>query len=378
MDKILLVTNNFPPVIDGVGDYTFNLMNELKNHETVFVICHDLKCIKDLNKKNGTNNFVYPIIKKWNFFAFSKIISFLKHNSIKNIIIQYVPYSYSKLGLPIYMIFFPLLFRFNGIKCSFFFHEVSVRIIGYGFKNFILGVLQRTIAYLICLFSNIVFTNSIFGGKLLYPFKSVYIPIPSNIILDKTNNNLCLDLNNILIISFLNRCNFELLEVISMLSKTEYDGIKLYCIGHSSDLHKKNIQNKINSLLLNNNVSIILDSDSVVLADYISKATIYIQLENVYRTNDGGVCTKSGTIMAAMSAGVPIVSTKGDMTDLNFFRNNENILFVEGNNISAIHDSLLYLIENHEIAKNLGKNAYLAYINNASWEVHRKKILNCF
>lgn len=37
--KILFITNNFPPIVDGVGDYTYNIAKQFAEHNhKVYII----------------------------------------------------------------------------------------------------------------------------------------------------------------------------------------------------------------------------------------------------------------------------------------------------------------------------------------------------
>jgi len=57
---------------------------------------------------------------------------------------------------------------------------------------------------------------------------------------------------------------------------------------------------------------------------HLCASDIFISLENVDKRGRGGISTKSGSLAAAYAAGLPIIGTKGDMTD-DFFKNLENI-----------------------------------------------------
>lgn len=381
MIKVLSITNNFPPIIDGVGDYTYHLHNQLNNYCTHLIVCSNKPEIIEFVKYNSLDRFVYPIIERWNLKATFRIIKLARHSKIDTIHLQYVNYSYQKYGLPFSLIYLPIACKLLGIRFTIFFHEVSIRVTGYGFKSFILGILQRFLAWILCSFSLKVFVNTNWSKSLLSPFKNkiVVLPIPSNFENEIEKSILYKNINKeFRIVSFLNRCDLNLLKSISYLQKNKYSNIVLYLIGSSEFLFKKFIIDNIDSLNLRNVVFIYESTQAQDISDVLVNSSIYIQIEKLTNNFEGGVSTKSGAVMAAMQSALPIISIQGDMTDLTYFKNLDNILFIENNNISSIVCAINTILFNYEIFKFLGKNARNLYFRTNCFALHSTKMLETF
>lgn len=142
--KILFITNNLPPIVDGVGDYTYNIAMQFAEHNyEVYVICkRDSRINTDV--KGIT---ILPIIDKWNNSCHEPIIKLIKEKCINIVSLQYVPHSFQKKGLP-----FPLvkltheINKYKNIKLFTFFHEVSVEKEKGNIKRTLLSMLMQHIS----------------------------------------------------------------------------------------------------------------------------------------------------------------------------------------------------------------------------------------
>ncbi|MFX8562034.1 hypothetical protein ABTM00_20090, partial [Acinetobacter baumannii] len=74
--------------------------------------------------------------------------------------------------------------------------------------------------------------------------------------------------------------------------------------------------------------------------------------------------------MAAMQAGAPIITTKGDMTDTIFFEDGVNCIFLKCTNTSSIKESLMRLLNTRELRLQLKNNAIQTYQSMACWNKH--------
>ena len=371
--KVLIITNSFPPKIDGVGDYTFHLHHHLSSIFETFVVCNYDPLISNFLSEKNLHNQVFPIISEWNLKSFLQIFKLAKDLNIDKLLLQYVPYSYDKYGIPWKLILFSLLSKIFRFKYSIYFHETSIRLFGYGIKSFFIGFLQRTIAFFLCLFSENIFTNTYFGQLLLSPFNSKVLFVPSNfeINIDKAeSNNSNYNISEFKIVSFLNRCDDVLLSSILYLHKNINSQIRLILIGESSKKHRTETIQKIQLFDLNKVITIIDDKNPDRIAKELFNANLYIQIEKLFNKIEGGISTKSGLIMTAMYAGLPIISTRGDMTDSFFFRDKENLLLITQNTANLLCNNIICLLENSNMSKNIGINARNTYYKYASWKMH--------
>jgi hypothetical protein len=100
MMKLLFIADNFPPVVDGVGDYTYHLGQQLtRNGHRVYVICSRKREIVQF-AGTQTELRVHPVIDAWNGQAAGTITDLVNEIEPDWIIPQYVPYSYNYYGVP--------------------------------------------------------------------------------------------------------------------------------------------------------------------------------------------------------------------------------------------------------------------------------------
>ena len=122
--RILFITNNFPLLVDGVGDYTYNLAKEfIKYGHKVTVVCrNDIRI-----ETNASNMNVYPIVQKWNKYATKLIIDVIKEQKIEIVSLQYVPHGFHPKGLPSALIKIVKTIKQQQVKLFTFCHEVAVQ-----------------------------------------------------------------------------------------------------------------------------------------------------------------------------------------------------------------------------------------------------------
>ena len=99
--KIVMIVNNLPPKVDGVGDYTWHLAKELElNDYEVHIICSK----NEVFAKKKFHN-VYPIVSQWNRKGINLTIKKIQEIQPNFVSLQYVPYGYNKYGLPFTLVF---------------------------------------------------------------------------------------------------------------------------------------------------------------------------------------------------------------------------------------------------------------------------------
>jgi len=132
--------------------------------------------------------------------------------------------------------------------------------------------------------------------------------------------------------------------LIKSTSQLEITNYKLQIIGDGPE--EENLKSEIKDLEL---------EDKVKLAGSISGASQYLKAFDIY------ICSsiKEGmpyTILEAMQAGLPIVSTDvGAIPEI--ISNNKEGLLIKPKNSERLAEKIKYLIDNPDIAKKLGENA---------------------
>ena len=100
---ILFITNNFPPIVDGVGDYTYKLAQALgKQGVEVSILCSSKPdIIENIKVFEAEGINVFPIVNGWDFKGMKVIQNVFKNEKYDLISLQYVPFSFQNKGLPI-------------------------------------------------------------------------------------------------------------------------------------------------------------------------------------------------------------------------------------------------------------------------------------
>lgn len=364
----LILTNKFPPSFDGVGHYSANLYHllKLKGVKVGVVTSQPNAFYFDANSQSD----IFSITPNWSFKGCFILLKIINQNRIKNLLIQYVPYSYSKSGLPYVFIFFLGYMRLKGIKIHTNFHEIAIRFRGEKTFSKIRSIAQRTLAYFLCSFSNSIQTSNSYYKGLLLPFQTILIPIPSNferLISEMEEKSFNINKNLVITVNA-NRCSNYFFEVIYQLKKLSRKEISIFVIGRAYETDLTFIHSKINEFELNGLFEICVNAQDQIIIDCMKTANFYIQLESVDFGKQGGVSSKSGSIATAMKLGIPIISTNGDMTDTSIFRDGINICFVEYDNAlltAQVINNLSDDIQNLQLLSQSAKDSYQKYFR---WE----------
>ena len=359
----IIITDQPPFVNDGVGDYSHNLMNCL-NSENLLV---ETFCGND---KYAPHNLYHPFFRPWGIKSLIILYNVIRSKRPRWILFQYVPYAYSKTGIPILIPFFLLIVRFSGIKIHTNFHEISIRLWSGTVSGFFRAIGQRLTAYLICLFANSIQTSNKYYASLIYPFKTTILPIPSNFELiyntlqfDELSS---LEKNDHHILSSANRCNNYFFEVISLLFELN-PSFKLIIMGRATPSDLLFVESKLAAYKLLHRVEILVNLPPEEYIKLFFQSTIYFQFESVNRNGEGGVSSKSGLMATALMVGTPIITTKGDLTDTNLFVDQLNVLFIPTTNSKLAIDAVNLLISNDKYRSRIKQNGKEMYYKKFSW-----------
>lgn len=358
--KILFITNKFPPLVDGVGDYTYNLAHEFAKHRhEVTVVCKDHDGIHTIYDDIK----VLPIVKAWNKQALQPVINVIKERQIEVVSLQYVPHGFHPKGLPFALIGLVRAIRKQGVPLFTFCHEVCT-FYGKGVKQDIISYMMRYITKKILINSNIIATSIKYYCEIIkvlvpdYPSRIEQIPIVSNIPEKINSREEILSLRNKvaakdeIIISFFGQRNTKVsLEVIERLKRSGHK-VKVLFIGKIDDTctDLSDIVYKTGVLSIDEINPYFLISDILILPE-----------DNYY-----GCSFKSGSLAAALKNGLTVVTAKGILTD-GSMKDNENIIFVDFLNPLQLEESLVRLIRFPHIRERIG-NAARILVENYNWE----------
>ena len=373
MKSMLIVTKNFPPTICGVGDYASILYEKLKSKGyRVMVMTSANPEVVAYVSANGISHDVFPVIKSWDITIFRSLKKILEKQRFDFCCIEYVPHSFSKVGVPFYLIFVLFLLRMHRVKTFVFFHEVSVRIFYSGVKNFGLGIAQRAIALCLYLVSNSSLTSNRFYQKNFFSLPILLNPVPSNIIDDNCLPSEILNGDKLIIGTFVNRCTDTVLSAVAECIYMRSLNIELKILGHATQVIKNNISSVASNLKIGENISWSKSIDKQDLSIDFRSCNVFLHVENVTNGGAGGLTTKSGILSTALAAGLPVIGTFGDMTDLDILMDGKNVLAVNGST-SSITEAILKLATNEVFRMSLGENARRTYEGHLSWKNHLDK-----
>ena len=357
---ILFITNNLPPVVDGVGDYTYNIARQFAMHRhKVYIACRENAEV-DTHVEGMT---IVPCVKAWNWSCYKPIVRLIREKGIEVVSLQYVPHGFHPKGLPFPLIQLVRKIKKCNIKLFTFCHELYVGKEKGNFKRNLLNFLMRDITKRIILQSDFIATSinihKIIIKELTNNQKRVsIIPISSNIpTVAKSTDELKALKNWIapqkeIIISFLGVRNIDIsLQVLKQVKAQGYK-IKILIIGKTLREVCKDEDYVYRTGILP------LDE----LGQYLQISDILILPEN----KESGCSFKSGSLMAGLKNGLTVLTNKGRMTD-DLLKDGENIVFTDFDDTEIFKSSLIELINNPQKRNSIGKSAEEA-VSYISWE----------
>ena len=356
-----IISPNYPPDICGIGDYTSFLFKNLIDKGI------DVHIITFSNEVKETER-IHLIKKGQEKNPFSWLQHLKSPDEVNTIIFQYEAYSFSKIGIPLYLIYISLILRIKGYRISVMFHEVATRLYISNPKKIIISFLQLSVAYFLTALSSARTTSTTFNARQLKPFRFTFLPIPSNFTRSK---NISQSSNGLSAIGcFANRVDAFFATVVNQILENNL-GI-VYLIGKQSKANndvwiKHDFYNKPNLIITGT-----LSPDDI--ENCFNKLSLFIHMEKIDAHGRGGASLKNGSLAAAMNWGLAVITSNGDMTDEKKLQNMVNILFVDNpNKASDWVKAVKYLNDNGNLRKFIQKNANEFYNLNQSWPVITQK-----
>lgn len=365
---ILFITNNLPPVVDGVGDYTYNIARQFAMYRhKVYIACRENAEV-DTHVEGMT---IVPCVKAWNWSCYKPIVRLIREKGIEVVSLQYVPHGFHPKGLPFPLIRLVKKIKECGVKTLLFCHELFVLPVPFSIRRSLLSFLMISIMDRIVRICDCVATSNDFYRTLLYKYTSfkgniAVIPIASNIpivdydaeFLNSFRKTIARD--NEIILSFFGNRNIQTsLNVINRLLQRDIPIVPLF-IG-KVPLHYANVPaNAVRTGILN-----VHD-----LSKYIQISDILLMPED----NEFGCSFKSGTLASGLLAGVPVVTSRGKMTP-DILKDKKNICFSDFANEQALETDIAVLINDKGMRLRISRNAKVIGIANSWFNAYTKYII---
>lgn len=364
--KILIISKDFPKIKGGVSDYTYYLFNELKKKSECYVLTRkDERIIKEKN--------VLPLILNFGFKGIWEIIKEINKIKPSWIIFQYVPYMYSYIGVPFWLIFLYLILKIKKYKICTMFHEIRIVVDLSKPKYILIAIFQKIIAFFLSFLSDKIIVSIEFYKRLIKIFekKIKVIPVGSNVVPEsedlKEENK---KYGDEIIIGYFGGANkgrrIDIhLKAVKIL-KEKGINVKYIFIGEAPSYYKK-LAKKLN---IDAEFTGYLEKEKVY--EYLKNLDFFIFFEKYSNKYEAGINLKSGAIAAAFSANVPIISNKGILTDKilkGYYINSKP-------NENEIGEKILKFIKDKEKIKRLKGKIKNFYENYLKWEKISKEYID--
>ncbi len=365
---LLLLCNRFPPAVDGVGDYTFNLAQALSHSGVqVHIICraqHSMELPAQVS--------VHPIIESWDKKARRDILGLLPKINPDWIGIQYVPTGFQRHGLPLGLPGLVHALKKGGYRVFTMFHEVKVR--KHDIRSCLIGSAQHRIAQALCRYSDKTMTSIELYARLLgaYREQTAIIPVGPNVIPGPVDlagqqewQRRATHGRGPVLCTFGDRDIRSLLLAVQQLLP-DFPNLRLLICGKNRtpvDLQQFPFAKPTGYLI------------PAEISACLQTADLFILPDPVSPNGHGGSSNKSGSLAAACAAGLPIVGTRGNLNNA-LLEHGKNIFLVERPNADKLKSAIKTLLQQPELREALGASSRALYDNHLAWAVLANRYLH--
>lgn len=385
MNKILIVTQNLPPAICGVGDYATLFAQELVQQNPELKIAF----LTRPSQQPGVNyaaegiaqDFlnqaeIYPVAPfQWKLKYLPSLLKTVRQSGATTIHIHYVPQMYYRAGVGIALSVFGLLLRLMGLHLVVTFHELYIPG-SLNLKLFLIGLIQRLSFFLLLIAANEIVVTTGLRAQLLRRWlwgqarkaqKIVVEPVGSNFPASSALSNQ---------------------QVLQLRQKwgLPSTGLVLSCVGQlrlqqpewllatlkAVQIHQPEaclllIGNRADKLPPNHPLR---QQSNVIFTGHCSASEVstLLSLSSIYLLPlDDGVSGRRTALVAALQHGLPIVSTKGHNTEP-AFTDALPLLLAPVSQPAEFVRLATELANNPAKRLELGRQAQAYYQTNFAWE----------
>ncbi|MCS5489182.1 glycosyltransferase family 4 protein [Algoriphagus limi] len=378
--KLVFITNNFPPISCGVGDYTYNLAQEfVKTGHEVGIVCRIDSRISSHWGKGLEGITVYPIGVNWGLSDWKRVMNLLQDLKPDRVLLQYVPYSFSRFGTPVLIPLVWFILRLKKYNIHITYHEIAMWA-GWGkIKYLPISFIQFTIAYTTLFLSKSVFVSTQFvSNQLQYFYKSnkiAVVPIGGNFPFNKVEK---VDSDKIIICTagLSPSRNVLLIKTFCEMAE-EIPFLELWVLGKYNEKTFLKVESNYAASKGWNRIVFTGVISSKDFAAFLSQADFFCFIDYVDKNGIGGISTKSSILPSVLNASLPIIGTKGSLTDDFFYKHGCNIHLVDYDQ-KMLKEAILKLFNDKKYAQKLGENAFYTFKKFMSWEKIVEKYLDRF
>lgn len=318
--KIAILTNQFPPVLDGVGDYAEQLAREFGRHgHTVSVLCRRDRRIEPVIGAGNTVS-VSPTVPGWDWRAVRPLRRFLVTYQPDWLLVQYVPNGFQRWGMPLALPVLLWIVRRYNVKVSLTFHEVAIRPAYWPPKYAVVAGAQRLIAWALARLSDRIITSiDRYAGQLrrLTREPISLIPIGANIgavplsedVYRRTQRDVSPD-GGLVISTFGVRNQDLVLDVFNRVRRRDRTARLLICGPLRLSATGRAMYERLAEHIV---VTGYLPAPDVTR--YLASSDVFFLPDPVDNRGRGGTSNKSTSLATALALGLPVVGIRGDMNN---------------------------------------------------------------
>ena len=381
--KVLILSSEYGAAYRGVAGYTLNFSLALARRGVSVTVLTSV----DQAGVDAQGIRVLGAVRKWNLWSALGIVRAIKGIGPDVVSLQYVPYMYSHYGVPTQLPVIMALLRMLGYNVVTTFHEVAIRFEIAKPKYWVVATLQRLIAYCLCWVSSRSFVSiEHYRRMLAVAGCSVRkLPVGSNIPSIVVSNEEMAALRQriarrgefIMATFGVNPRRTDLLPGVIARLRHEGIAVKWLAIGAlphawvaataamAKDLHVDE------AMLFTGPLSAADVFRHLIIAD------VFLVVESINAKGWGGVSMKSTALAAAFAAGLPVIGSKGDMTD-DFFHDGKNIYLINSLDEDEIACAIKAVLSSAELRARLRHGAAMSYERELCWESIAGKYLQLY
>jgi hypothetical protein len=277
---------------------------------------------------------------------------------------QYVPYSFHPKGLPLQLPATMRRLAAMGYQQFIFFHEVALRRHGYGWRQWLLGHLQMRIARRMLAMAQAAATSIPLFADYFQPALPC-IPVGSNVPFAGLAQHPPVATR---LLCFANRCTPALLQALAAMQQSQPQwGWQLQLAGQVAASVQASLQQQAIALGIQSQLHWLGALSTDALAAWLSAGHLLLQPQPLHHGQEGGVSNKNGTVAAAFMMGLPVLSTRGDMTDTGFFDHGHNCWLLPDNEATTWTEALMHLLPQPALRQQLGTGARHSFTTQLQW-----------
>ena len=336
----LIISPKYRPYNDGLSDYTFYFLDELKRKNKGLKFTLLTSDDPAIRKFSFNDHDIYPIIKKWDGPEILPIIRLVNNQKPENILIQYVPTMYGRAGINF---FFPWLLLFLRV---FYKHKIILMAheLHYPFeKNLKSGFIffwHIWNLFLLSLASSSVLTTTENFTRILkkFPFNSKKVHqlvVGSNIPREKIINDISCDKMNLVIFGSLHPSREPLMVFNSLknyFQKFPETKIHIHVIGvNQADV----------LTLVNSNKDEDFDWKNFTFHGKLNEIEVAKTFNFCHFSINffiDGISSRRGSAIAALNLGLPIITNFTNRSDSLFLK--QDCILIKGGTPEEFQEQL--------------------------------------